>query len=360
MSDPNLTILVTIRGRRYTLPRVMCYYNDFPAKVIYLDSTPGEPYEEKARSGPHLYKHLPGKGYIEKIADCLKEVDTDYCIIMCDDDFLTKTSAIQSLEFLDTNKNYVAAWGQEICLRDEDLVVESYDYIAKNIEPFDDPESRVIAHWRYFNGGIVHTICRTEALRKVFDFHIENEDLDAIRYFDKTFGFCLAALGNIACLHLFHILRSSETGSPSLLLSDNETWTSNWKPHLRFNRDFTNHNLQPLADLIGSDTDLIEQLHSELSVGDYKKALHFSVMAQTPTKVEDFRNIPHLRRKVRGRPIFVSHGPGANFDGHDNYRERASYIADPAFAYPCCSPLIDNDLNIILEHVDKYPLPGKE
>ncbi len=48
----NLTVIVTIRNRRNTLPRVMNYYKNFPARVIFLDSTQGPAYGKAFTAAP--------------------------------------------------------------------------------------------------------------------------------------------------------------------------------------------------------------------------------------------------------------------------------------------------------------------
>ena len=324
MPSTDLTILVTIRGRRNTLPRVMNYYKSFPAKVIYVDSTPESSYEFAHMASPHTYIHVPQKSYIQKLSDCLAQVDTKYCIIMCDDDFLTRTSALYSTKFLEENKNFVACWGQEVSLRDNCLVAETYDYLAKFLPTFDKPTERVRNCWRHFNGGLVHALCRTEALRKIFDFHIENKELDAIRYFDKTFAFCLSALGNVKCLPLCHAVRSDEESNPSLLRTGNPSLTENWRPHLRFNNDFKNHDLNPLANLVGSDVSFIYEIHGDLCRGDYRRSFHFNLMKQKPTRVQDFRDEPDKQYKIEGRTLYASYGSGGDYNGNEGYYQESS------------------------------------
>ena len=357
MSDHELTILVTIRGRRHTLPRLMNYYKHFPAKVIYVDSTPGLPTIFLDYVEPHTYRHVPGVDYIQKLSDCLEEVDTEYCIIACDDDFLTRKSAEYGPKFLKQNKDCVAVWGQEITLRDEDLVAETYDYLAKYIPPSDKPDTRVLSHWRNFNGGIVHTICRTGALREVINFHKENKDLDAIKYFDKTFAFCLAALGNIGCLPICHMVRSHEESSPSLLaIPEFPTLTNHWKPELSFAKDFINHDLSPLAEMIGVDIPWVEERHHELCSGAYRREFDMEIMQLHPTRVDDKRSSPEDHYKIAGRTMYAAYGPGANFDGTDGYYQASAVLANPADLYPSFDPGSHEDLISVMYYVDNYNL----
>tara|TARA_R110000744_G_scaffold13677_6_gene39586 strand:- start:13585 stop:14670 length:1086 start_codon:yes stop_codon:yes gene_type:complete len=359
MSKNDLTIIVTIRERRNTLPRIMNYYKDFPATVIFLDNTPSGIYKSADMAYPHTYCYVPEKGYIKKISDCLQEIQTKYCIIMCDDDFLTYSSVNHSINFLEQNKDYVACWGQEVSIQDNFLVAETYDYLSKFYAPSDNPLERVTNVWRYFNGGLVHSLCRTKTLRKVFDFHTENKDLDAIRYFDKTFSFCLAALGNIKCLPLCHIMRSAETGSLSLLISpDHKGSIDDWRPNLQFGKDFLNHDLTPLASLIKSDVAYIHELHKDLCNGIYQKDFHFDLMSEISTRAQDFRATPARQYKISGRTLYASYGSGANFDGERGYFDSSSLNTSPEGLYPSFYTGSHPDLEIIIKCVDNFPITG--
>ena len=142
MSDykANLTVIVTVRNRRNTLPRVMNYYSDFPAKVIFLDSTQGFSYNDHAVA-PNEYRHVPGKKYTQKIRECLETIDTEYCVVVCDDDFLVRGSLDKCITFLDDNDVYVGCRGQEVALLDDFLSLETIDYLVDQKNPFSSKNS---------------------------------------------------------------------------------------------------------------------------------------------------------------------------------------------------------------------------
>ncbi len=49
---------------------------------------------------------------MQKINDCLQEVDTKYSVVVCDDDFLVGGGLQYCIEFLEKHDNYVACRGQ--------------------------------------------------------------------------------------------------------------------------------------------------------------------------------------------------------------------------------------------------------
>ena len=280
-----LTVVVTIKDRRNTLPRIFNYYRDFPCNVIYLDSTNGEAYNENPK--PHEYRHVPGENYCKKLYECCSSIKTKYSVVICDDDFLSSTGLEESIDFLENNPNFVACLGQEASLLDSLIVVESLDYFVDSFYNFesDCPKERVQNSWTYFNGAWVGAVMRNETQISTHKFHLINDSLNSMRIFDKTKTFLMAAEGNLARLPVFHCLRSQESKAESFLRTD-QNWADSWKPNIKFERSFMDSkiiNTSSLEETIKVHKGFIQNIHENLITGKrkldrHKKILEYNIL----------------------------------------------------------------------------------
>lgn len=356
----NLTVLVTIRNRRNTLPRVMNYYKNFPAHVIFLDSTSSGPYMGSEMASPNAYIYVPGKSYVEKIYDCLKNVSTKYSVVVCDDDFLSQVGLEHSINFLDQNKDYVACRGQEVALFDQFLSYETLDYLVDSLDKFKSniPKERVQRVWSHFNGANVHNIMRNEVQIRIQEFHLENEQINAISFYDKTLSYVAAVHGNIAVLPIFYIARSSESRAQSLKLSHSANKEiSDWKPHLKFGPDFLKYNTESLENLIDVDRGFIEELHDKLVLGRVKEQKFKQLLRQYELDSnEQMRSSPF---SFYGYPLIQRFGTGGNLYGHHGWRERFKgklNLQQLSEVYPIFKKESLDSIDNIIKHVKKWPL----
>ena len=275
-----LTIIVTIKNRKNTLPRIFNYYKDFPCDVIYLDSSDNGVYNGSPE--PHEYRYVPGENYCKKLYDCCSSIKTKYSVVVCDDDFLSPTGLEQCIDFLESNPSFVACLGQEASLLDSSIVLESLDYFVDSFYNFqsDCPKERVENSWTYFNGAWVGAVMRNETQINTHKFHLIHRPFNAIRIFDKTKTFLMAAEGNLARLPIFHCVRSEESKAESFLRSNKE-WADSWRPNLTFNDYFIDPKVidtSPLEKIINADRAFIENIHENLMNGDKKLNRHKEIL----------------------------------------------------------------------------------
>ena len=352
----DLTVIVTIRNRRNTLPRVMSYYKDFPAKVIFLDSTQGFSYNAHAVE-PNEYRHVPGKKYVQKIKDCLDTVDTKYCVIVCDDDFLVKDSVNECITFLDNNEHYAACRGQEVALFDNFFSVETLDYLVDYKTPFFSTvaKDRVSRMWSVFNniGANPHNIMRTETYKEVLDFHRANDQFNTIDIYDKTFSFVLAALGNIAVLPLFYIVRSEETKATSLKLSDNvEEEIGDWRPDIKFKEHFLLCDTKPLEQLVNCSRGFIEELFTDICTNSTRQQ-HLVDLLETNKVGLPFDYFP----VINDYPLVFRYGVGGDIFGTEGLKESFKPTDDDiSDLYPVYKQENLHQLHNIVSIVKEYPL----
>ena len=351
-----LTVIITIRNRRNTLLRAINYYKDFPANVIFLDSTAATIYDKCYMAAPNLYMHVPKKNYVQKIHDCLKTIDTKYTVVICDDDFLSSTGLEKSIKFLEENENYVGCRGQEVALFDNFLSYETLDYLIDKLDDFHSEQQieRVYRSWTYFNGSAVHNILKTEVQVKIQEFHLEFPQFNAINFYDKTLSYIAAAAGDIARLPVFHFVRSSETKARSLKLwptAQNDI--SDWNPDLRFRQHFLNCDTAPLEDLIGVDRLFIEQIYNNLCDSVKKDRKFSQILEENNLLTLDCYN----PTKIWGYPLYTRLGTGANIFGEQGFKEKFKMnTEDPTRLYPVLEKENLDELYKIIKFVKDYPL----
>ncbi len=378
----NLTVIVTIRNRRNTLPRVMNYYKKFPANVIFLDSTITGPYPNAHIAMPNQYRHVPGKTYVQKLNDCLAEVKTKYSVVVCDDDFLVSEGIDYCLEFLEKHDNYSAVRGQEVALLDEFCSFETLDFLVERFDLFesDDVKERVHRAWTYFNGANVHNIMRTDVQKKIQEFHLEHDQFNAMMIYDKTLSFITALYGNIATLPVFYIVRSDELRATSLNV-ENSVYTNDeiqdsevierkvkeaneqiidWKPHLKFRKDFLDCETKPLEDLAGVDRDYIEEMHSNLCSSEIRDARMDEIL-------ENYDVFYPRVHKLHGMPLLFRAGSGGDLLGkseaYESEEATAAYFTrfrnggnKARDFYPVLADKNVRALNDIIRYVKAFPL----
>jgi glycosyltransferase domain-containing protein len=279
----DLTIIVTARERRNTLPRILHYYKDFPCRLILLDGST-EPWPPIQEYGWVEYSHTPNKRWIEKMACTLEQIDTPYTVKLCDDDLLYKHAIPVIIDFLKENPEYHTAMGQEISLLDNHFEYETYEYLFElnQKDHFDNPLDRMKFYWTYFNCKI-HSIAKTKTQLEVYKFLLDNPDLYAVRFFDKIWTLIVASRGKFKVLPVLSHMRSRETKSGNVALGEN--LKSQTRPHLRFENDFLDLDLTKLQEFIGDvDIEFIEEAHSNLCNETKKRQAFLELLDKAPLK----------------------------------------------------------------------------
>lgn len=364
-----LTVIVTIRNRIATLGRAMNYYrNHSPAKVIFLDSTAGDPLNlsDEMIGSTNEYKHVPGKNYVEKLHDCLKTIDTKYTIIVCDDDFLCFSGILYSLQYLEENPDVVAVSGQEVAFVEPEATLcgdglisyETIDYLVDYLRPAinaTSPKERIKQAWDYFDGGYVHSLMSTKMQIDIQEFHMQNPDINAMGFYDKTLVYYLAARGRLETLPIFLLARSQEFCSPSFVTDpDAEETIGDWRPSLKFKDDFLKCDTTCLEELAGVDRSFIEEAHKSLCGGkvkenSFKKILkELAIIHCHETTINNYNVLPRF-------------GPGANFIGDHGWQERFQFTNGPVEKiYPVMEPVNLHEIEKIIFYIEENPLVDRK
>jgi len=118
----DITILISTYCRYSFLLRLLKFYSSYEEqiKLVILDSTPYEPTNDKLNKffiKPNIIlKKYPEKiSGLEKVADGLDCIKTEFSVLCADDDFLIPHSLNKCVEFLKNNSDYLACDGI-VCL----------------------------------------------------------------------------------------------------------------------------------------------------------------------------------------------------------------------------------------------------
>ncbi|MEX0296608.1 TIGR00180 family glycosyltransferase [Pseudomonas putida] len=165
-----LTLVLLTHNRPEFLRRTLCYYRNYPASILVLDSS------LKADDGiahdyPGVdYRHLPQFSYTalqDKLAYGVNEVVTPFMLFMAVDDFLLQDGITRSLEFLEQNPDYGLCHGYGMMYVAGGAQVEYYKRDNRVQEDYcsEDPEQRLLEFMGQFLPPF-YAVTRTDLLQQ--------------------------------------------------------------------------------------------------------------------------------------------------------------------------------------------------
>lgn len=108
-----VTLIIATKNRHVYLNRVLDYYSQTPLKIIVADATE-HAYNTASLSQNVTYKHFPNIHYAIKLNEVAQTINTEYCLLCADDDFITLDGIEKSVEFLENHKDYSSAQGNYV------------------------------------------------------------------------------------------------------------------------------------------------------------------------------------------------------------------------------------------------------
>lgn len=118
------TVIIPTYGRPQHLKRILSYYHQYGGglSVVIADSSIEEvkklnkeiALSFKNTSFQYLDKYDQSINPIAKIFDALNQVDTEYCTICADDDFITPLGIEEAIHFLDLNPDFTTVCGDYV------------------------------------------------------------------------------------------------------------------------------------------------------------------------------------------------------------------------------------------------------
>jgi glycosyltransferase domain-containing protein len=220
MHIPDLTIIVNVHERQWTLPRAFAYLEDFAGPVLVSDSS--------QRACPDMagypwatYVHTPGMFYFEKMRNIAEQVRTPYMVVVPDDDYTLLSGMAAAVAHLRANPDVVVVQGHLLRFRHHGgKIVIDLEHIganlARHIAAITEGETvaarikRLIDHPVALNYGVT----RTDAFLLPHKLVLANQNLRPARFFDRLTLFALAGAGRVTFMDVAMMIRSTERTPP--------------------------------------------------------------------------------------------------------------------------------------------------
>ncbi|MFI5142348.1 MAG: TIGR00180 family glycosyltransferase [Bacteroidia bacterium] len=227
------TLIIPTKNRHPYLRRGIEYYGNSEINVIIIDSSDTK-YEGEIPFKNISYLHFPGHIFVTKIREVLKNVDTEYCGMCADDDFILPTSLCTCVEFLRSNPDYVAAQGNSVSFwqmpfKQLMILPSLHPYLSEAKDNL--PSKRLLEIFEnYFQ--LYYSVHKTSNFKEIFNTYDSN--IKSLNFFEIYIAFISAINGKCKTLPVFYTLREGIAGStgrtagnPVDLLNNNpdiKTW----------------------------------------------------------------------------------------------------------------------------------------
>ncbi len=130
----DITLFIPTHNRPGYLARILKYYSGISIKILVADSSSTR-FEGEGLSDQVTYIHLPGDSLPKKMAKTLKMVNTKFVVMCADDDFIIPEGIEACLDYLKSNKGFIAAHGNCISYHkhfpDSESIVFSVMYTSQ-------------------------------------------------------------------------------------------------------------------------------------------------------------------------------------------------------------------------------------
>jgi len=217
-----ITIVVPTNNRPDCVKRLLAYYSacQLNQSIIIADGSSEEirivnretVYSFSGLRILYLDRYPPDTRFNDRLSDALERVNTSYCVICADDDFITPEGMNQSVDFLESNPDFSVAHGFYMCFYLESTesgknalrwrTIYTHESI---ISP--DPSVRAIKQLSEYATATFYAVHKTEFLKWAWAETLKHtEDTDIL------FGELLASTltlvyGKMKCLDIMYSVK---------------------------------------------------------------------------------------------------------------------------------------------------------
>ncbi|MHA2339562.1 MAG: TIGR00180 family glycosyltransferase, partial [Candidatus Hodarchaeales archaeon] len=197
-----IKIIIPTHNRREHLKRILSYYNKRGPglEIIVADSSLPEIKKENKKiissfSNLRIYltdSYPESIDIFQKLSDAVNLVDSKYCVICADDDFVTIKGINESVDFLENHKDFSVAHGYYISFDIKSVRRKTQKFYWRVIynhksNTFEDTESRLKEHLSNYPLPTLYAVHRTNLLKLIFNETIKFSD-------DVHFGELLSSM----------------------------------------------------------------------------------------------------------------------------------------------------------------------
>jgi glycosyltransferase domain-containing protein len=217
MLKDKLTIIIPLHNRKKYINNLLDYYSGLDCDIVVLDSSEKKTEIKKYKNVKYIFE--PNKLYYEKLYDGLCNISTPYVIDIPDDSIVLKNSLIECVDYLENNEDYSFVDGLYLHINEVNsntFRLSSFGYRGvischqdKNPN-FSNIEERILFNTTKFYKMNNHSVVRTNVLREIYKFPLDNIDLRPIEYFDRIWCFIALIYGNYKSLPIPYMLRRDD------------------------------------------------------------------------------------------------------------------------------------------------------
>jgi len=216
VGDSRLTILLPTQNRPSFVRRALKFYEEESLlyKIHLIDSSEenkkAEVKEIVKSSGLNIEFHDYefGASSFEKFERTLSLVDSEFVLMVADDDFIFPSAMNHCVEFLSANNDYTAASGRSYLFAVDDMdtsaTISSIEVYPQLEFVSNSPELRFKAHMKNWTTS-AYSVQRTTNLKEIIDFH--KQFVDDIRFMEIHWYATNIIRGKVAKLNEAYMFR---------------------------------------------------------------------------------------------------------------------------------------------------------
>ena len=225
-----VTIIITRHYENRFLIQLLKYYQiyDFPFKIIILDSSE-KPIDIFQELGLNNHSQIQYEVFnksinmFKKILLGLEKITTPYSVICSDDDFITLDGIIESVDFLENNKDYSVVHGNYFVFETKMDSTSNLGFEINSIQVYnsiedESPTDRFFKHFTKYEIPTYSAVHRTDFLNFILKETIKYSD-------DYRFGELLPSLltlikGKMKKIDVFYAVRRFNNSSSGQTLAN--------------------------------------------------------------------------------------------------------------------------------------------
>jgi glycosyltransferase domain-containing protein len=171
-----VSVIIPTHNRHGLLNRSLNYWLELKLNIIVFDSS-DKIYKNK--SDKIKYYHRPNISFVNKICEAVNKINTEYCILCADDDFITFNGLQNAIKFLEKNKDYGIAHGDYYSFfvkhNMKKEIIWKKGYIGNTIDQ-ETPQKRLLYHFNNYNCPTFYGVHRTKVLKDIWRLTKDNVD----------------------------------------------------------------------------------------------------------------------------------------------------------------------------------------
>ena len=171
-----VSVIIPTHNRHGLLNRSLNYWIQLKLNVVVFDSS-DKIYKNKLDK--IKYYHDPDISFVNKICEAVNKINTEFCVLCADDDFITFKGIKNAVKFLEKNSDYGIAHGDyySFFLKPDvkKEIVWNKGYVGQTID-LDTPQERLLYHFNNYNCPTFYGVHRTKVLKDIWNLTKDNVD----------------------------------------------------------------------------------------------------------------------------------------------------------------------------------------